>query len=150
MSDYYCSQCGIIYAFGLVAILQLGNWSSAYFTVAIALHAFTSLVLRVRHSTLLCGVMISFGWLAAIAVGEVLHEGRGHASHKLLSFGSGGRKPLHVRPCRRNVQFRANPFNGKVSTSRSTGNYAQYRYFAQSDHLERFFSVQCYLPAYIR
>ncbi|KAF8624523.1 hypothetical protein AX15_005835 [Amanita polypyramis BW_CC] len=49
-----------------VAMMQLGNWSTAFFTVAIALHTFNSLVLRVRQSLFICGVTILFGWISAV------------------------------------------------------------------------------------
>lgn len=51
-------------------MMQLGNWSTAYFTVSIAVHTFNSLVLRKRQSALVCGISISVGWITAGILGE--------------------------------------------------------------------------------
>jgi len=50
----------------LQAILtQIANWSMAYFTVAIAVHTFNTLVLQKRQSILVAGTAISVGWISA-------------------------------------------------------------------------------------
>lgn len=54
-----------------VVITQLGNWSTAYFTVAIAVHTFNSLVLRVRQSGIICNVTMVVGWVIAFVAGVV-------------------------------------------------------------------------------
>ncbi|KAF9466546.1 hypothetical protein BDZ94DRAFT_1306142 [Collybia nuda] len=46
-------------------LMQLGNWSTGYFTVTIAVHTFNSLVLRRRQSALICGSAITVGWITA-------------------------------------------------------------------------------------
>lgn len=45
--------------------MQVGNWSSAYFTVAIAVHAFNSLVLKKRQSILISLPTMIIGWAMA-------------------------------------------------------------------------------------
>lgn len=52
-------------------MMQLGNWSTAYFTVTIAVHTFNSLVLRKRQSALVCAAAISVGWITAAILGEI-------------------------------------------------------------------------------
>lgn len=48
-------------------VMQFGNIAAAYFTVAIAVHTFNSLVLRKRQSLFIFGPAIALGWtLAAI------------------------------------------------------------------------------------
>lgn len=49
--------------------MQIGNVAAAYFTAAIPIHTFSSLVLLKRQSTLLCTFMILVGWLTAVLVG---------------------------------------------------------------------------------
>jgi len=46
-------------------LMQIGNWSTAYFTLTIAVHTFNSLVLQRRQSALLAGVVIGIGWISA-------------------------------------------------------------------------------------
>ncbi|KAF8072018.1 hypothetical protein FPV67DRAFT_913986 [Lyophyllum atratum] len=46
-------------------VMQIGNWSTAYFTVSIAVHTFNSLVLQRRQSVLVAGITISIGWISA-------------------------------------------------------------------------------------
>jgi len=52
--------------------MQIGNIATAYFTVAIAIHTFNSLVLRKRQSICVYGPTIIIGWLTSFAVGEYL------------------------------------------------------------------------------
>ncbi|KIM40010.1 hypothetical protein M413DRAFT_189985 [Hebeloma cylindrosporum] len=44
-------------------ITQIGNFSSAYFTTAIAVHTFNSLVMRRRQSVIICRSTIIIGWV---------------------------------------------------------------------------------------
>lgn len=46
-------------------LMQFGNVSLAYFTAAISLHTFNSLVLRNRQSVAVYSVAILFGWIVA-------------------------------------------------------------------------------------
>lgn len=55
--DGYCSAQGFL--------MQFGNLSTAYFTTAIGLHTFNSLVLRNRQSIAVYSVAIIFGWVVA-------------------------------------------------------------------------------------
>jgi len=55
--DGYCSAQGFL--------MQFGNVSLAYFTAAISLHTFNSLVLRNRQSVAVYSVAILFGWIVA-------------------------------------------------------------------------------------
>ncbi|KAF5392381.1 hypothetical protein D9757_001500 [Collybiopsis confluens] len=50
------------------AVMQLGNVSTAYFTVAIAFHTFNSLVLRKRQSVYVYGPTILVGWTVSLAL----------------------------------------------------------------------------------
>ncbi|KIL64263.1 hypothetical protein M378DRAFT_41761, partial [Amanita muscaria Koide BX008] len=59
-----------------VVITQLGNWSTAYFTVAIAVHTFNSLVLRVRQSGIICNVTMVVGWVIAFVAGMILFNSK--------------------------------------------------------------------------
>lgn len=51
--------------------MQIGNFSSAYFTTAIAIHTFNSLVLKKRQSVIICRSTIIIGWLWASLVGRL-------------------------------------------------------------------------------
>ncbi|KAJ6631037.1 hypothetical protein B0H10DRAFT_1866480 [Mycena sp. CBHHK59/15] len=44
-------------------VMQLGNFSGAYFTMAIGIHTFNSLVLQRRQSVLICVITIAIGWI---------------------------------------------------------------------------------------
>ncbi|KIY66534.1 hypothetical protein CYLTODRAFT_455276 [Cylindrobasidium torrendii FP15055 ss-10] len=44
-------------------LMQFGNAATAFFTVTIAVHTFTSLVLRRRQSPMVYSIVISFGWV---------------------------------------------------------------------------------------
>ncbi|KAJ7758865.1 hypothetical protein DFH07DRAFT_818108 [Mycena maculata] len=44
-------------------VMQLGNFSGAYFTLAIGIHTFTSLVLARRQSVWICVTTVTIGWL---------------------------------------------------------------------------------------
>ncbi|KAG6817166.1 hypothetical protein H0H87_012127 [Tephrocybe sp. NHM501043] len=46
-------------------LMQLGNWAIAYFTVAIAVHTFNSLVLKIRQSVIVSAIAIFVGWASA-------------------------------------------------------------------------------------
>ncbi|KAJ7746652.1 hypothetical protein B0H16DRAFT_1375950 [Mycena metata] len=48
-------------------VMQAGNYANAYFTVAIGIHTFNSLVLARRQSVWICVLTIAVGWLSAIA-----------------------------------------------------------------------------------
>jgi len=48
-------------------VMQAGNYANAYFTVAIGIHTFNSLVLARRQSVWICVVTITVGWLSAVA-----------------------------------------------------------------------------------
>ncbi|KAF8656842.1 hypothetical protein AX16_002390 [Volvariella volvacea WC 439] len=50
------------------AIMQVGNWATAYFTISIAIHTLNSLVLRKRQSVLICAATIFAGWMLAITL----------------------------------------------------------------------------------
>ncbi|KIK62516.1 hypothetical protein GYMLUDRAFT_72736 [Collybiopsis luxurians FD-317 M1] len=49
-------------------VMQLGNVSTAYFTVAIAIHTFNSLVLRKRQSIYVYGPTILVGWTVSLVI----------------------------------------------------------------------------------
>jgi hypothetical protein len=49
-------------------LMQFGNISNGYFTAAIAVHSFNSLVLKRRQSAIMCALYITFGWLGAAAI----------------------------------------------------------------------------------
>ncbi|KAJ7914930.1 hypothetical protein B0H13DRAFT_2001699 [Mycena leptocephala] len=49
-------------------VMQVGNFAGAYFTLAIGIHTFTSLVLARRQSVWICAVTITVGWIAAGAL----------------------------------------------------------------------------------
>ncbi|KAJ7183162.1 hypothetical protein C8R46DRAFT_854457, partial [Mycena filopes] len=46
-------------------VMQVGNFAGAYFTIAIGIHTFNSLVLARRQSVWICVVTIAVGWLSA-------------------------------------------------------------------------------------
>ncbi|KAJ7086107.1 hypothetical protein B0H15DRAFT_845346 [Mycena belliarum] len=43
-------------------VMQIGNFGGAYFTMAIGVHTFNSLVLAKRQSALICAITIAIGW----------------------------------------------------------------------------------------
>jgi len=52
-------------------VMQIGNFASAYFTMAIGIHTFNSLVLARRQSPWVCGITITVGWLFSVALAVV-------------------------------------------------------------------------------
>ncbi|EKM78676.1 hypothetical protein AGABI1DRAFT_128960 [Agaricus bisporus var. burnettii JB137-S8] len=61
-------------------IMQVGNWASAYFTVAIAVHTFNSLVLKKKKSMCISIPTMVMGWVIAVLVAIVpllLHKAEG-------------------------------------------------------------------------
>ncbi|KAF9561964.1 hypothetical protein CPC08DRAFT_399176 [Agrocybe pediades] len=48
--------------------MQIGNLSIGYFTTAIAVHTFNSLVLKKRQSAIICGTTIAIGWIFSVLV----------------------------------------------------------------------------------
>ena len=53
-----------------VLFMQMGNFSTGYFTVAIAVHTFNSLVMQMRQSAIICRSTIAIGWLSTILIGK--------------------------------------------------------------------------------
>lgn len=49
--------------------MQIGNVAAAYFTVAISVHTFVTLVLRVRQSVSVTAAVLILGWIIASVVG---------------------------------------------------------------------------------
>ena len=56
----------------LGALSQVADVATAYFTGAIAVHTFNSLVLHRRLPYWFCGLAVTFGWTAAILLGLLL------------------------------------------------------------------------------
>lgn len=54
----------------LAFFMQTGNWASAYFTVAIAIHTLNSLVLKKRQSIFISLPTMIIGWTIAVIAGE--------------------------------------------------------------------------------
>ncbi|EGN99075.1 hypothetical protein SERLA73DRAFT_34026, partial [Serpula lacrymans var. lacrymans S7.3] len=50
-------------------LMEIGNVSTAYFTVAMAIHTCNSLVLRIRQTSWLSPVVIAIGWITSFAFG---------------------------------------------------------------------------------
>ena len=50
-------------------LIQIGNFSTAYFTVVMALHTCASLVFRFRQTKWAGATIITVGWLGSIAIG---------------------------------------------------------------------------------
>jgi len=73
--------------------MQIGNWSTAYFTVSIAVHTFNSLVLQRRQSILVAGITISIGWISAAILGKSDLVVNTTCAHILLNPTSRG--PFH-------------------------------------------------------
>lgn len=49
--------------------MQIGNFSTAYFTVVMVLHTCTSLVFRFRQTKWAGATIIAVGWISTIAIG---------------------------------------------------------------------------------
>ncbi|KDQ24519.1 hypothetical protein PLEOSDRAFT_1107446 [Pleurotus ostreatus PC15] len=49
-------------------IMQIGNFSTAYFSIVIAVHTFLTLVLHKRQSMLVCGISATLGWIVAATI----------------------------------------------------------------------------------
>ncbi|KAL0954663.1 hypothetical protein HGRIS_003614 [Hohenbuehelia grisea] len=49
-------------------IMQLGNFTSAYFTIVLAVHTFLALVLRKKQSLVLFGIFSTVGWIGAAII----------------------------------------------------------------------------------
>ncbi|EMD33546.1 hypothetical protein CERSUDRAFT_118114 [Gelatoporia subvermispora B] len=52
---------------------QISGVANSYFTSAIAIHTFNSLVLRKRLPTWCCGATVTFGWVSAMISGIIPH-----------------------------------------------------------------------------
>lgn len=59
-------------------LMQIGNWSIAYFTVTIAVHTFNSLVLQKRQSVIVSSTVITIGWITSVllAAGPFINPGK--------------------------------------------------------------------------
>jgi len=57
-------------------VMQVGNFAGAYFTLAIGIHTFNSLVLARRQSVWICATTITVGWLSAgaLAAAPLYHK----------------------------------------------------------------------------
>jgi len=51
-------------------MMQIGLWSSSYFTIATGAHTCTSLVFRARQVPWVNSVCIALGWIISLVVGE--------------------------------------------------------------------------------
>lgn len=51
------------------ALSQVADVATAYFTAAIAVHTFNSLVLKFRLPLWFCFLMVSIGWAASVVIG---------------------------------------------------------------------------------
>lgn len=82
-------------------LMQIATCGAAYFTVTIALHTFSSLVLRMRQSVVHCRSTMIIGWIFAISVGLIpymIQTPHGHV------YGAGG-LTCGVRSVYRKTQF---------------------------------------------
>lgn len=52
--------------------MQVGNFATGYFTIAIAVHTFNCLVLKMRQSVIICRTTIIAGWVFSFLVGASL------------------------------------------------------------------------------
>jgi hypothetical protein len=52
--------------------MQIGNWATGYFTVAIAVHTCISLVFRIPQKAWVGPAVMVMGWLSALAVGKLV------------------------------------------------------------------------------
>lgn len=52
-------------------LMQIGDTGGAYFTAAIAIHSFNTLVLRNKLAGWICLAVMIFGWLVAVLFGEL-------------------------------------------------------------------------------
>ncbi|PFH53117.1 hypothetical protein AMATHDRAFT_73644 [Amanita thiersii Skay4041] len=57
---------GVHWVVSMAVFTQIGNWSTAFFTLSIAIHTFNSLVLRIRQSPFVCASTIILGWVISI------------------------------------------------------------------------------------
>ncbi|KAF8907347.1 hypothetical protein CPB84DRAFT_1844044 [Gymnopilus junonius] len=61
-------------------LMQLGNFATGFFTIAIAIHTFNSLVLKMRQSVIICRTTMAIGWtlslliLLASVLGAILYS----------------------------------------------------------------------------
>ncbi|KAJ6577385.1 hypothetical protein B0H19DRAFT_910825, partial [Mycena capillaripes] len=57
-------------------VMQVGNFAGAYFTLAIGIHTFNSLVLARRQSVWICAITIAVGWVSAgaLAAAPLYHK----------------------------------------------------------------------------
>lgn len=49
--------------------MQIGNFSTAYFTVAVACHTMNSLVFRGNQTVWVGATIIAMGWVSSIIIG---------------------------------------------------------------------------------
>ncbi|KAF8968025.1 hypothetical protein BDZ97DRAFT_448138 [Flammula alnicola] len=73
-------------------ITQIGTFSTGYFTIAIAVHTFNSLVMKMRQSVVICRTTIVAGWVLAAIIAAVpfmihLPEGYVYGADDLLTCG---------------------------------------------------------------
>ncbi|KAJ7284660.1 hypothetical protein C8J57DRAFT_1289265 [Mycena rebaudengoi] len=72
-------------------VMQVGNFAGAYFTVAIGIHTFNSLVLARRQSPLICAFTVAIGWISSclIAVAPLLSAGPRGPRYGISGLGCG-------------------------------------------------------------
>jgi hypothetical protein len=61
--------------------MQIGNFGTGYFTTAIAVHTFNSLVLKMRQSVIICRTTIGIGWVLSLTIALIpfmVHLPQGH------------------------------------------------------------------------
>lgn len=50
--------------------MQIGNWSTCFFSIAIGIHTCNSLVFRLYQISYLSIVVIAFGWIMSLVIGK--------------------------------------------------------------------------------
>lgn len=60
----------LMFPFHPATLMQIATWGAGYFTVAIAIHTFNSLVLRRRQFVIICRSWMCAGWILAFLMGE--------------------------------------------------------------------------------
>ncbi|KAG1747144.1 uncharacterized protein EDB91DRAFT_1245589 [Suillus paluster] len=71
MEFYWVRQSGIHQGFmcsSQAVLMQIGNWSTCFFSVAIGLHTCNSLVFRIYQINWLSVAVIAFGWIISLVI----------------------------------------------------------------------------------
>jgi hypothetical protein len=127
--------------------MQLGNWSTAFFTLAIAVHTFNSLVLRIRQPTICRNCTVFLGWATAFTAGIWNHWKIRHVSSHMIgtSCSSCGFEAIRIWPYRSDMRLQTSLSKSEIPSSHFASNYVPSSPFDFSKPVHRSLSAPSFL-----